>query len=139
MNNELFEVELDTTAIEHNETIIVGVFVLQSANSQMMELYYNFSLIFVMQNNFKLLDVLCSLLLPRRNWKIVSNLKQKQSGNVCGRGNALIVSLLIQWQFSSPVLDVTSTENITGELELFKSKIKTQMHRDAKKRIFFQQ
>ena len=104
VSNELYEVELDTTVIEHNEPIIVGVFVLQSANSQKMELYYNFSLIFVMQNKFKLLEVLCRLLLPRSNWKIVSNLKQKQSGSVCGRGIALIVSLLMQWQFFPPCL-----------------------------------
>ena len=42
ITDELFEVELVKSEIEHREPIIVGFFILQYAKLRMLELYYNF-------------------------------------------------------------------------------------------------
>ena len=41
-NDQLYEVELVKSEIEHRELIIVGFFILQYAKLKMLELYYNF-------------------------------------------------------------------------------------------------
>ena len=41
--DQLYEVELVKSEIEHREPIIVGIFILQYAKLRMLELYYNFS------------------------------------------------------------------------------------------------
>ena len=43
----LYEVELAKAKIEHKKPIIVGFFILQYAKLRTLELYYNFSLSFV--------------------------------------------------------------------------------------------
>ena len=40
--NDLYEVELFKSTIEHREPIIVGFFILQYAKLRMLELFYNF-------------------------------------------------------------------------------------------------
>ena len=42
ITDQLYEVELVKTEIEHREPIIVGFFILQYAKLRMLELYYNF-------------------------------------------------------------------------------------------------
>ena len=42
INDQLYEVELAKTEIEHGEPIIVGFFKLQYAKLRMLELYYDF-------------------------------------------------------------------------------------------------
>ena len=42
ITDQLYEVELVKSEIEHRETIIVGFFILQHAKLRMLELYYNF-------------------------------------------------------------------------------------------------
>ena len=42
MTDQVYEVELVKTEIEHREPIIVGFFILQYAKLRMLELYYNF-------------------------------------------------------------------------------------------------
>ena len=42
INDQLYEVELAKSEIEHREPIIVGFFILQYAKLRMLELYYNF-------------------------------------------------------------------------------------------------
>ena len=42
ISNQLYEVELVKSEIEHREPIIVGFFILQNAKLRMLELYYNF-------------------------------------------------------------------------------------------------
>ena len=42
INDQLYEVELAKSAIEHEEPIIAGFFILQYAKLRMLELYYNF-------------------------------------------------------------------------------------------------
>ena len=42
ITDQLYEVELVTSEIEHREPIILGFFVLQYAKLRMLELYYNF-------------------------------------------------------------------------------------------------
>ena len=42
ITDQLYEVELVKSEIEHREPIIVGFFILQYAKLRMMELYYNF-------------------------------------------------------------------------------------------------
>ena len=42
ITDQLFEVELVKSEIEHREPIIVGFFILQYAKLRMLELYYNF-------------------------------------------------------------------------------------------------
>ena len=42
INDQLYEVDLVKTEIEHREPIIVGFFILQYAKLRMLELYYNF-------------------------------------------------------------------------------------------------
>ena len=41
INDQLYEVELAKSEIEHREPIIVGFFILQYAKLRMLELYYN--------------------------------------------------------------------------------------------------
>ena len=42
ITDQLYQVELVKSEIEHRETIIVGFFTLQYAQLRMLELYYNF-------------------------------------------------------------------------------------------------
>ena len=42
ITDQLYEVELVKSEIEHRETIIIGFFILQYVNLRMSELYYNF-------------------------------------------------------------------------------------------------
>ena len=42
ITDQLYEVELVKSEIEHREPIIVGFFILQYAKLRMLELYYNF-------------------------------------------------------------------------------------------------
>ena len=42
ITDQLYEVELVKSEIEHKEPIIVGFFILQYAKLRMLELYYNF-------------------------------------------------------------------------------------------------
>ena len=42
ITDQLYEVELVKSEIEHREPIIVGFFILQNAKLRMLELYYNF-------------------------------------------------------------------------------------------------
>ena len=42
ITDQLYEVELVKTEIEHREPIIVGFFILQYAKQRMLEFYYNF-------------------------------------------------------------------------------------------------
>ena len=42
ITDQLYDVELAKSEIEHGEPIIVGSFILQYAKLRMMELYYNF-------------------------------------------------------------------------------------------------
>ena len=42
ITNQIYEVELVKSEIEHRETIIVGFFILQYAKLRILELYYNF-------------------------------------------------------------------------------------------------
>ena len=42
MTDQVYEVELVKTEIQHREPIIVGFFILQYAKLRMLELYYNF-------------------------------------------------------------------------------------------------
>ena len=46
--------------------------------------------------------ILCILFLRRRNCNTINHLKRKQSGNKCVQKNVPIVSLLMQWEISSP-------------------------------------
>ena len=42
ITDQLYEVELVKSQIEHREPIMVGFFILQYAKLRMLELYYNF-------------------------------------------------------------------------------------------------
>ena len=42
ITDQLYEVELVKSEIEHRETIVVGFFILQYAQLRMLEFYYNF-------------------------------------------------------------------------------------------------
>ena len=42
LTDQLYEVKLVKSEIEHREPIIKGLFILQSAKVRMLELYYNF-------------------------------------------------------------------------------------------------
>ena len=42
ITDQLYEVELVKSGIEHREPIIVGYFIFQNAQLRMLELYYNF-------------------------------------------------------------------------------------------------
>ena len=74
VNNSLYEVELAIAQIEHKEPINVGLLSLQHAKLRMLELYYNFFTKFcdvTSSKSWKWTQIRCSLLLPRKNWKIV--------------------------------------------------------------------
>ena len=57
INDQLYEVELAKTEIEHREPIIVGLFILQYAKLTMLELYYNFFRRFRDVNKFEELEM----------------------------------------------------------------------------------
>ena len=57
INDQLYEVELAKTEIEHREPIIVGFFILQYAELRILELYYNFFERFCEVNNFEELEM----------------------------------------------------------------------------------
>ena len=57
INDQLYEVELAKTEIEHRESIIVGFFLLQYPKLRMMELHYNFSERFFDVNKFEELEL----------------------------------------------------------------------------------
>ena len=74
VNSSLYEVELAKAQIEHKEPINVGFLSLQHAKLRMLELYYNFFTKFCdvkSSKSWKWTQIRCSLLLPRRNRKIV--------------------------------------------------------------------
>ena len=53
VNDQLYEIELAKTGIEHREPVTVGFFILQYAELRMLELYYNFFERFCDVNNFE--------------------------------------------------------------------------------------
>ena len=53
MNNSLYEVEITKAQIEHKKPNIVGFIILQYAELQMLELYYNFFTRFCDVNKFE--------------------------------------------------------------------------------------
>ena len=53
ITDQLYEVELVKSEIEHREPIIVGFFILQYAKLRILELYYNFFKIFVTPTSMK--------------------------------------------------------------------------------------
>ena len=57
VENDLYEVELLKSTIEHREPIIVGFFLLQYAKLRMLELYYNFFDKFCDENKFEELEM----------------------------------------------------------------------------------
>ena len=57
INDQLYEVELVKTEIEHREPIIVGFFILQYAELRMLELYYKFFERFCDVNKFEELEM----------------------------------------------------------------------------------
>ena len=57
INDQLYEVELAKTEIEHREPITVGFFILQYAKLRMLELYYNFFGRFCDGNKFEQLEM----------------------------------------------------------------------------------
>ena len=104
VNNALFVVELAKSQIEHTKPIIVGFFTFQNAKLRIMELFYNFSPNSVTQTTSKSWNrtqIRCTLLLPRKNWKVVSDLEWKQSGNIRGQKIVATVSLLMHSETSS--------------------------------------
>ena len=80
---------------------------LRYAKLQKLELYYILLLDYVTQTSSKIwkwTQSLCILLLPRKNWNIVSGLKRKQSGNDCGQKVVATVLLLTDPELPSPWL-----------------------------------
>ena len=67
--------------------------------------------------------ILCTLLLPRVNSKIVAKQKLKQSGNECDEETALIFSILLQLEFSFPDCAVSSRKNTTRQPGHFKEEL----------------
>ena len=57
VENDLYEVELLKSTIEHRGPIIVGFFILQYAKLRMLELYYNFFDKFCDVNKFEELEM----------------------------------------------------------------------------------
>ena len=55
-----------------------------------------------MSKSWRWLQILCMLLLLRRNWKIVPDRKWQQTGSACRRRVAPMLLLLMQPQISSP-------------------------------------
>ena len=99
VNNSWYEIELAKAQPKHKESIIAGVFILQYAKLQMLELYYNFSTKFCVVYKFKELEmaqICCIFLLPGKSWKIVSDLKWEWNCRGCHEMTELIDSLLIR-------------------------------------------
>ena len=103
VNNSLFEVELPEAQIEHKEQIIVGFFMLQWAKLRMSELYYNFFTRFCdgveelepSSKSGKWTQTRCISLLPRKNWKIVQDVKWELNGRGCDQMTVSIISLMM--------------------------------------------
>ena len=81
VNNAIYEVKLVKAQIEHNEPIIVELFILQYAKIRMLKLYCNFFTKICDLSKFEELEMITdsrTLLLPRGNWKTVYDLRWKQ-------------------------------------------------------------
>ena len=73
ITDQLSEVDLVKSEIEHQEPIIVGFFILQYAKLRMLELYYNFLKKFCDTEKYGELEMDTDFLYPalsEENWKI---------------------------------------------------------------------
>ena len=116
VNNSLYEVELAKAQIEHKEPIIVGFFILQYAKLLLLERHCKIFTSYV--TKFEKLEMdtdLLYLLLPRKNWKVVWQLKWKGNGRGCDQMTVSIASLLMLYQFSSQEHVVQNTNNMIRE------------------------
>ena len=83
VKNIMFEVELAKAQIEHKVPIIVEFFILEWAKLRKLEPNHTFFTKFSDVTSFsswKWTQIRCILLLPRKNWRIVSDLKWEQNG-----------------------------------------------------------
>ena len=104
VNTSFFEVELKNAQVEHKESIIVRFFILQYAKLRILELYYNFFTKLCGVNKFEKLErthIRCILLLPRKNRKIVSELKWERKGSGYDQITVSVVLLPMLKQFFS--------------------------------------
>ena len=93
MTDQLYEVELVKTEIEHREPIIV--FVLQYAKQRMLELYF-------LQKVLWRRQVIPLLGCRKKTWKTLFSIKSKTSGMRCVPETAQTLSLPTQQKISFP-------------------------------------
>ena len=114
ITDQLYEVELVKTEIEHREPIIVGFFILQYAKQRMLEFYYNFFKKFCDTDKYEELEMdtdALYLLYARKNWKMSFFPKNELNGTRYVLKIALINLLRMQPTTFSPELFVIPTRN----------------------------
>ena len=118
ITDQLYEVELVKTEIEHREPIIVGFFILQYSKLRMLELYYNFIKKFCDTDKYEELQMDTDslyLALSEENLEHVIVPKNELNGTSYVLKIALITLLLILPTIFSPELAVMSTRNMIRE------------------------
>ena len=102
--NSLYEVELAKAEIEHKKPTFVGFSFFKKQNCA----FWSFtttpspnSVIKTSSKCWKWTEICCILILPRKNWKIVSDLKWDQNCRSFDQMTVSIVSLLMVQQISS--------------------------------------
>ena len=106
--------------------IIVGFFIFRTPNCECWRASPIFSTNFLTWANlksWKWIQICCMVILLRKNWKDLSDLKWKQSGNDRGRKITVTVSLLMIPETSVLEGTVTSRKNETSENPRFSKEI----------------
>ena len=118
ITDQLYEVELVKSEIEHREPIIVGFFILQNVELRMLELYYNFFKKFCdTEKNEELEMDTDSLYLALSEENLADDIipaKRAEWDQLCSR-DCQIASLRMQQAIFSPDLAVMPARNKIGE------------------------
>ena len=125
ITDQVYEVELVKTEIEHKEPIIVGFFILQYAKLRMLELYYNFFKKFCDTDKYEELEMDTDslyLALSEKNLEDVIVPKNELNGTSYVLKIALITLLIMLPTIFSPELAVMSTRNVIRESQVSSKK-----------------
>ena len=127
ITDQLYEVKLVKSEIEHREPIIVRFFILQYAKLRMLELYCNFFKKFYDTDKYDELEMDTDslyLALSEENLEDVIVPENELNGTSYVQKIALITLLRMQPTFFFPELAVMSTRNMTREPGLFKEEFR---------------
>ena len=118
ITDQLYEVELVKSEIEHREPILVGIFILKYAELRMLELYYNFFKKFCDTEKYEKLEMDTDslyLALSEENLEDIILPEKKTNGKQYVREIVQIASLRMKQAKSSQELVVVLTRSMIRE------------------------